>query len=79
MDDLFKVATGWLGWSPELAMTAPIPQILLATEGRIDWHKKTNPWGSPEKEPEKPEPKASVSDRMRSMFRAMGAKRTGEK
>ena len=42
--------TGWLGWTPEVALTTPLQQINLAMEGKIDFLKKTNPWGSKEDE-----------------------------
>jgi hypothetical protein len=35
-----------------VALKAPIPQILLALDGKIDFLKKTNPWGSEEKKKE---------------------------
>lgn len=33
---LFKAATGWLGWTPAVALATPIPQIAAAHDGRID-------------------------------------------
>lgn len=49
-DNLFKTAAGWLGWWPELILDTNINQISLALEGKIDFVKKTNPWGSGEEE-----------------------------
>lgn len=40
--DLFKMATGWLGWSPEQTYSATIPEIMLAIEGHVDLLKATN-------------------------------------
>lgn len=71
MAELFKVATGWLGWPPRTALTTPIPQILLAQEGMIDWNRKL--WGGGDSE-SKPEAKGPVGDRLKAAFRAMGAK-----
>lgn len=34
--DLFKMATGWLGWPPETAWNATMPEILQAFEGHVD-------------------------------------------
>lgn len=68
VDDTFRIATGWLGWSPALAMRTPIPQIELALEGRLEWVRRTNPFGSGE---EKPKP--SVAERLKAAFK--GAKR----
>ena len=40
--DLFKLATGWLRWTPEQTYAATIPEIALALEGHIDLLKATN-------------------------------------
>ena len=45
IDALFKVGTGYLGWTPEVTLNTPIPQIVLAYEGKIDFVIKTNPFG----------------------------------
>jgi len=37
VDHLFGIATGWLGWSPKVALSTPLPQIYLATRARIKW------------------------------------------
>lgn len=34
--DLFKMATGWLGWPPEAAWNATLPEILHAFVGHTD-------------------------------------------
>jgi len=34
--DLYKIATGWLGWSPATAWAATLPEILSAFDGHID-------------------------------------------
>lgn len=34
--DLFKMATGWLHWTPETAYNATLPEILHAFEGHTD-------------------------------------------
>ena len=33
---LFEIATGWLGWAPEDAWNATIPEIIAAQRGRTD-------------------------------------------
>jgi hypothetical protein len=43
--------TGWLGWSAEQTLDTPISQIFLAINGKIDFVKKSNPYGSEEEEP----------------------------
>lgn len=37
LEDLFKVATGWLGWSPETAWNTTPAEIMAAQAGLIDW------------------------------------------
>lgn len=39
---LFKLATGWLRWTPEQTYAATIPEIALALEGHIDLLKATS-------------------------------------
>ncbi|MDN5850306.1 MAG: hypothetical protein L0H63_11850 [Nitrococcus sp.] len=69
IDHFFSVATGWLGWTPEVALGTPIPQIELALEGRIEWVRKTNPWGSGD-----PAPAPPVSERLKAALRARAAR-----
>lgn len=73
MDDLFEVATGWLGWSPEQAMHTPIPQITLALKGRVDWARKTNPFGGGEAE-QPPESDVDVAAKLRAALGARNAR-----
>ncbi len=48
--DLFKLATGWLGWPPEAAWNATMPEILIAIEGHAERLKVIH--GSADEEPE---------------------------
>ncbi|NKX47809.1 hypothetical protein HGG67_06170 [Rhodobacteraceae bacterium R_SAG8] len=34
--DLYKLATGWLGWTPDTAWNATLPEILNAFDGHVD-------------------------------------------
>ncbi|MEP1592146.1 hypothetical protein [Sulfitobacter sp.] len=34
--DAYKIATGWLGWTPETAWSATLPEIMRAFDGHID-------------------------------------------
>jgi len=63
--EVFKLATGWLGWPPDLAMLTPIPQIMLALEGKADFVAQTNPFG-----PTKPRKKTDAEklQEQRSLF-----------
>lgn len=45
------MATGWLGWPPDVAWEAPISQISIALEGKIDFTIKTNPFGGGKDKP----------------------------
>jgi hypothetical protein len=52
------MATGWLGWSPHDAWHTPMPEMFVALDARIEWHKMTNPFGGKsDKKPEKEKPK----------------------
>lgn len=48
--NLYKIGTGWLGWTPEDTLDATPTEIMLAYEGRIDLLKAI--FGSPEPKPE---------------------------
>lgn len=43
---LFRYATGWLGWTPEIALNTPVPQLVLALEGRAECLIRTSPFGA---------------------------------
>lgn len=50
-------------------MHTPIPQIVLALEGRTEWHRKTH--GIPD-----PEPQPSVAAKLRQVFTALAGRTT---
>ncbi|UWR59116.1 hypothetical protein [Phaeobacter inhibens] len=50
--DLFKSATGRLGWTPQNAWNATLPEILQALEGHADWMNVLH--GSPEEDQDGP-------------------------
>lgn len=43
-EQLYRYATGWLGWADAQAMRTSIHRIELALAGKVDFVKKTNPW-----------------------------------
>jgi hypothetical protein len=45
------MAVGWLGWVPDVVLATPIPMIELSLKGKVDFIKKTNPFGSGEDPP----------------------------
>lgn len=46
-EHLFKAGTGWLGWTPDVVLAAPISQLELAIAGRRDLLQSI--FGAPEK------------------------------
>ncbi|MDD1150407.1 hypothetical protein M5G25_19185 [Pseudomonas sp. TNT2022 ID357] len=57
------MATGWLGWPPDLAWSTPLPELFLAMDARIEWVQMTNPFGGkPAKEKPKP---STVAQKLR--------------
>lgn len=42
--ELFKYATGWLGYTPDVALDTTISNLRIAVEGKFDFIRKTNPW-----------------------------------
>lgn len=60
---MYAAATGYLGWSPDVAWHTPLPELFLALDARVEWVRMTSPFGS------KPEPKKStpgnVADKLR--------------
>jgi len=64
-----------------VAWTTPIPQILLAMEGRQEWAMLTNPFGSPKPKSASssvplgsPEAKRTVTSRLKAAFGAINAR-----
>jgi len=66
------VATGWLGWTPDYAWHTPIPQIMLALDYRIDWVKKTNPFGGGD---DSGKSHKQSPEQIKSVLRGQGAKK----
>nr|WP_209012812.1 MULTISPECIES: hypothetical protein [Pseudomonas] len=65
---MYAVATGWLGWSPEVAWRTPLPELFLAMDARIEWAQMTNPFGGkPSGSKEKPKP-STVAEKLRQVL-----------
>ncbi|MBP5971072.1 hypothetical protein [Pseudomonas iridis] len=45
VDELFQIATGWLGWSPREAWRTPVVEIVMAWESKRQFLSDTNPFG----------------------------------
>lgn len=76
MDLLYRIATGWLRWSPRDAWHTPIPEILLAKEGLFEWTKASNPFGSskagPAEDPASDKPQSASDDALLAAFGKFG-------
>ena len=75
-DKLVVNALGWLGWTPEIVLKANINVIHMAMEGKIDFVKKTNPFGSKDDPSEalsqrRPDPERAAADIKRAFQRRM--------
>lgn len=40
---MFSVAVGWLGWSPQVAWTTPLPELFLAMDAWVEWARMPHP------------------------------------
>ncbi|EZI28955.1 hypothetical protein [Pseudomonas extremaustralis] len=60
------MATGWLGWPPDLAWSTPMPELFLAMDAKIEWAQMTNPFGGGKAKAKADKPSAStVADKLR--------------
>jgi hypothetical protein len=68
---LYRIATGWLGWSPAEAWDASPAEILEAYRGRIDLLKAIFGGGD---EPEKAKSNLSLDDKVKLAMQSFGTK-----
>lgn len=67
---MFKYATGWLGWTPDIALDTPIPLIELALDGKLDFVRRTDPFRSADGKPAPPPPdKGKVAQGLAAFLR----------
>ncbi|MBS3185366.1 hypothetical protein JIQ88_10130 [Pseudomonas sp. PCH44] len=60
------MATGWLGWAPNVAWVTPLPELFMAMDARLEWVQMTNPFGGGKKTGQHDKPKPStVADKLR--------------
>ena len=69
---LFKIATGWLDWTPQTAWNATPAEITAAYAGKIDMLKAIH--GAAEK-PAEPEAPVDLGAKVRATFRSIGTKK----
>ncbi|GFM89324.1 hypothetical protein PSCICO_47230 [Pseudomonas cichorii] len=67
------MATGWLGWSPDVAWHTPLPELFLAMDAKIEWARITNPFSQPVQTQAKPKP-ATVAQKLRMALTGRGEK-----
>jgi hypothetical protein len=58
---LFEVGTGWLGWTPDVTRNALMTDIEAALRGKIDFVRKTSPFGDGGDRPESRKPMPRIS------------------
>ncbi|CAN7437028.1 hypothetical protein [Neorhizobium sp. LjRoot104] len=64
---LYRIAAGWLGWPPEVALDATPAEIVLAYEGRLDMLKAIYGGGRDQPTDERP-----LEEKFRSVFTTFG-------
>ncbi|XBG33760.1 hypothetical protein ABH853_02270 [Pseudomonas sp. 13.2] len=69
VDRLYSIATGWLGWQPDVAWRTPLPELFMALDARLEWSQMTNPFGKGKAQGRKQKPSAStVAEKLRQAF-----------
>lgn len=68
-EHLFRIATGWLGWTPDTAWNATRAEILAAHKGRVEMLQAI--YGAPEKPAGSP---ATADERLKGALDAIGAR-----
>lgn len=68
------MATGWLGWPPDLAWRTPLPELFLALDARIEWTRMSNPFGTGKPDKDKPKP-STVAEKLRQALVGRKAER----
>ncbi len=69
LESLFRIATGWLGWSPDVALSSSPKEIMEAYKGRTEMLKAI--FGSSEK------PKGDWGERAKAALLALNPKTVG--
>ncbi|MGF7175845.1 hypothetical protein [Azospirillum doebereinerae] len=62
---MFRYATGWLGWTRDVALDAPFPDIKMALDGKVDFLAATTPGG---KRKERKPGKAALNTKLKAML-----------
>lgn len=70
MERLFGIATGWLGWTPDVAMNATVSELIVATKAHFEMLKVVHGL-RPSKESKKPK---SLDEQARQTFSGWAVK-----
>jgi hypothetical protein len=72
LDHLYRIATGWLGWTPEVALDSTPVEIREAYKGRLDMLRAI--FGGDDADKPTPAKRPRTADELRAAFRELGAK-----
>lgn len=72
LSGLYKIGTGWLGWTPEITLDATPAEIMLAHDGRMSMLKAI--FGSTDDKTDRPQSDISLDDKFRGVFGGFGTK-----
>ncbi|OQR30256.1 hypothetical protein BWR59_16995 [Pseudomonas sp. Bc-h] len=68
------MATGWLGWTPDVAWHTPLPELFIAMDAKIEWARMTSPFASASTQPPPPQKPVDVAQKLRA---ALTGRRNG--
>jgi hypothetical protein len=77
LTDLYRIATGWLGWTPDEALNATPIEIVEAHRGRLDMLKAI--FGTSEKTGKSETTHAFTDQNVKALFSAFGTTRVQRK
>ena len=72
LSGLYKIGTGWLGWTPQETLDATPAEIMLAHDGRMSMLKAI--FGGTDDKTDKPQSDISLDDKFRGVFGGFGTK-----
>jgi len=72
LEGLFKIGTGWLGWTPQDTLDATPAEIMLAHDGRMSMLRAI--FGGTDDKTDKPKDDISLDDKFRGVFGGFGTK-----
>ena len=76
LNQLYKLATGWLGWTPQTALESSPAEIILAYQGRLDLLKAI--FGSSDQAPQPETVPAFTDANVKKLFGTLGTTKVCE-